>query len=495
MSITPRRRRSAWIVAASAACALVWPITTGTAMAEPQARSTVLVHGTDLPAAQRAVAESGLRPLSTLTRIGVIAASGTERQIAAATAADGVTHIERDRPLRLFGRTDGTGTPGGTAATGGTRASDSTGTIATRSTLARHTLRAPDGRPLDGHGVGIAVIDTGISPHHPAFHLPDGSSKVVRNIKSLCVLNVPGCLVDLPSLVETDAVSLGGHGTHVSGIAAGNPGTLPDGTRVGGAAPGARLVSISVGLGQVLLGADIGLNWVLEHHRAPCGPGVPASVCPPIRVVNNSYGSAGEFDPSSAQAKLQRALAAEGVVTVWANGNSGGDGSVNRSNPPGSDSTPGVVSVASYNDQGTGSRHGSVSAFSSRGARKDPASWPDISAPGERIISSCRWYLPICASATRPRVGSGLLAFGEYNTLNGTSMAAPQVSGVVAQLFQAAPRASAGRIEHALKSTAHRYTDGAPYTRIGRYLAGFDKGTGLVDTVAAARSLGARSDG
>ncbi|MQA12130.1 MAG: S8 family serine peptidase, partial [Pseudonocardiaceae bacterium] len=301
----------------------------------------------------------------------------------------------------------------------------------------------------------------------------------------------PNCLVDLPQGADSDALSLGGHGTHVSGIAAGNPLTLPDGAEVGGSAPGAKLVSISVGFGVLLIGADVGLNWILENHDAPCGDGIPASVCPPIKVVNNSYGSTGEFDPNSATAKLQRALAAEGVVTVWANGNSGGDGSTNESNPPGQDPTPGVVSVASYNDQGTGTRDGAVSEFSSRGAANDTSSWPDISAPGENIISSCQIYLPVCSTGLESHNGPGMLDVGTYNVISGTSMAAPQVSGIVAQLSQAAPSAGAGQIEDGLKSTAYKFADGAAYTPVGSYSSSYDKGTGLVDTVAAASMLGA----
>lgn len=84
--------------------------------------------------------------------------------------------------------------------------------------------------------------------------------------------------------------------------------------------------------------------------------------CPPIKVVNNSYGPAGggEFDPRTAMAKLQRELAAEGVVTVWVNGNDAGDGSRNRSNPAGQDPTQGVISVASYFDRDTGTRDGAM---------------------------------------------------------------------------------------------------------------------------------------
>lgn len=86
----------------------------------------------------------------------------------------------------------------------------------------------------------------------------------------------------------------------------------------------------------MILGADSALNWVLENHAAPCGAGVPAATCPPIKVTNNSYGptGGGEFDPESATVKLQRALAADGVVTVWAAGDDGGDGSESLTNRP-----------------------------------------------------------------------------------------------------------------------------------------------------------------
>ena len=136
--------------------------------------------------------------------------------------------------------------------------------------------------------------------------------------------------------------------------------------------------------------------------------------------------------------KLQRALAAEGVVTVWANGNDGGDGSESLSNPPGMDPTGGVISVASYNDLGTGTRDGEVSEFSSRGAANDVSTYPDVSAPGDTITSSCRIYLPICTTGLDPVDG------GDYNTISGTSMAAPHIAGIVAQLFQDSPGATRG---------------------------------------------------
>ncbi|WP_216208617.1 S8 family serine peptidase [Amycolatopsis aidingensis] len=436
-------------------------------------RVTVLVHGTDLAAAGRAVRQAGLSKLTSFDRIGVVAATGTVAEVGAARAAEGVVYVERNDPLRTFA---------------------SSGTTATRSAAARTTRTGADGEPLDGRGVSVAVIDTGVDPTHPAFRGPDGASRVVRNLKSLCLQGTgTGCILPVPDFLDTDTLSVGGHGTHVAGIAAGSPYTLGEGTVVGGSAPGSKIVSISTGAALVVLGTDAALNWVLENHEAPCGAGIPASTCPPIKVVNNSYGPSGggAFDPNSATVKLQRALAAEGVVTVWANGNDGGDGSANLSNPPGQDPTPGVLSVASYDDAGSGTRDGTVSAFSSRGSETDRRSWPDISAPGSNIVSSCRLYLLICTQGLQPKNGPGLLDLGTYNVISGTSMAAPQIAGIVAQLFQARPQASPGEIEHALKATAHKYADGAPYRQAGDYTSSFDKGTGLADVVAAATLLGA----
>jgi serine protease AprX len=198
-------------------------------------------------------------------------------------------------------------------------------------------------------------------------------------------------------------------------------------------------------------------------------------------VVNNSYGpqGGGKFDPNSATVKLQRQLVKEGVVMVWAAGNDGGDGSKSLTNPPAQDPTGGIISVASYNDQNTGTRTGPVSKFSSRGAKTDPSTWPTISAPGENILGACRVYLPICSTGLKPRSGPGLLDVGSYNVLSGTSMAAPQIVGIVALLFQADPTATPAQIEKALKSTAFRYSNGAPYQQVGGDQTSFDNDTGL----------------
>lgn len=373
------------------------------------------------------------------------------------------------------------------------------GVVADRAVLAQQRLVDAAGRPLDGRGTTIAVIDTGIDPTHPAFALPGGGTKVVRVLSALPCLQYgedspytdqtgsdPSCLVDVPAGVTSDA-GHGGHGTFVSGVAVGNPLTLSDGTRVGGAAPGARVLMISTT--TALVGIENAFAWILLHHAAPCGAGVSATVCPPIRVINCSWGA---DKPIIMQ--LQDKLARAGVLTVWANGNSGGDGSVSKSNYAAThDRTPGVIAVASYDDLGTGSRHGVLSDTSSRGLRTDPKTWPDISAPGVNIVSSCRGYNAICPAieTQNPRNGPGPTDIATYFIGSGTSFSAPQVCGIVALLFQADPRASAALIESTLERTALRYRNGAPYVRVGGVLTSFDKGTGLVDAYAAALALGA----
>ncbi|MBV1856418.1 S8 family serine peptidase [Catellatospora tritici] len=434
----------------------------------------VFVHANDIDTARGAVTRAGLTLITTWDKIGVAVARGTSAQVAAVRAVAGVTYVEGDQSIKLL---------------------LSSSHAATRGQQARVGLRDGQGRPVDGRGVSAAIIDSGVDGTHPFFRNADGTSAVKLNLKNVCgpltdlgvTLPVPNdsCFADLTAINDTDTLSVGGHGTHVAGIVGGRDTRLSDGTQVHGAAPGATLISLSVGAGLTIFGSDSALNWVLDHHANPCAG------CPPIRVSNNSYGpvGGGPFDPNSATTKLQRALAAEGVLTIWAAGNDGPGNSA--TNPPGQDPTPGVIMVASYDDQGTGTRDGLVSDFSSRGAAGQPATYPDISAPGSNITSSCRAYLAICATGLDPHNGPGLLDIATFNTISGTSMATPHVVGIVTQLFQVAPNASPAQIESAVKATAYKFGNGAAYEAYGPYTTSVDKGTGLIDAYAAALSLGA----
>jgi len=62
-------------------------------------------------------------------------------------------------------------------------------------------------------------------------------------------------------------------------------------------------------------------------------------------------------------------------------------------------------------------------------------------------------------------------------------------SGSWGRAGKAAPAASPAAMEDALKSTTYAYANGAGYQQVGAYATSFDKGTGLVDVVAAATAL------
>ena len=86
------------------------------------------------------------------------------------------------------------------------------------------TLTGANGSALDGSGVSVAVIDSGVDPTHPYFQNEDGSSAVVANLKSVCLdesTTSTDCVVEVPASSTPTPISGGGHGTHVNGIVAG----------------------------------------------------------------------------------------------------------------------------------------------------------------------------------------------------------------------------------------------------------------------------------
>lgn len=453
------------------------------ATAQPGDTLRVFVTGATLADATSAARASGLRVDTTWPRVRTAVAVGPAAAVARVRQAPGVIYVEGDRPISL---------------------NLDTSHAATRGEQALQGFTAPDGGEstgVDGTGVSIAVIDSGIDGTHPFFELPDGSSRVVRNLKLACHQVADPCTgpagdapdpawVDMTSVNDTDHGALGGHGTHVAGIAGGGYGVTADGRKLHGAAPDARLVGLGVGEGLSIYGGYAAMNWVLEHNAAPCGAGVPVDRCPPIKVVNNSWGptGGGEYDPASVGSALQDALVQAGVTVVWAAGNgdatnNGGDGSDNRVNPPAQSPTPGVLGVANYDDGDTGTRDGGLDSSSSRGEQGRADTYPDISAPGASITSSCRPTLPICYGNADTGDGSRL-----YYSIGGTSMAAPHIAGIVAQLLEADPSLTPGEIEDVLEDTAYKFSGGGPYEADPRNpddLASFDKGHGLVDVVEA----------
>jgi subtilisin family serine protease len=279
-----------------------------------------------------------------------------------------------------------------------------------------------------------------------------------------------------------------GHGDLVAGVAAGFERTTMNGRTVRGVAPGAKLVGLGSGLTRMrVYGVASGLNWVLENHLDPCGDGS----CPPIKVVNNSWGTTGSvaFNPDAAISKLADQLVSAGVVVVFAAGNSGGDGSVNQVSAHARNPTPGVIGVANYDDADLGSRDSDLHASSSRGLKTDPTTYPDLAAPGTDITSACPPTALDCYPEEEVREG-GHDAFDidpYYATARGTSLSAPYVAGVAALLLEANPALSPAEIEYMLEDTAYQFgpDDYVTDPRNPNHTTSFDRGHGLVDVTAA----------
>ena len=314
-------------------------------------------------------------------------------------------------------------------------------------------IKDASGRPIDGRGVGVAVVDSGIDGMHPdlAHRLLEGDAAPVQ-------FNYKVESIALVDMVYTDTTS--GHGTHVAGIVGGR-GTKETGMK--GVAPGSTLYGFGIGELANTLWPNQAFDWIVQNG---------AHQDPPIRVVTNSWGSMGAYDPNSLTSKLVDQMVAQGMVVVFSAGNSGGDGSQAMTSRECRIPKTGVICVAWYNDMDLGSRTGTIDPASSRGLSGDRSTWPDISAPGGTIRSARTPFGWV--------TGIGLTEY--YVTLEGTSMAAPHVAGAAALMLQANPNLSPAQVESIIKSTALKYADGGSYDGSGSHVG---KGHGLLDAYAA----------
>ena len=153
--------------------------------------------------------------------------------------------------------------------------------------------------------------------------------------------------------------------THVGGTIAGN-GDASGGRRLG-TAKGAQLVALGTGDGVSIFAAEQGLEWVYEHSRPGNNPNN-------IRVVSNSWGTDGDYNPQGAIATITDALTFEnGVAVIFAASNSGGSGAEDDSDLEHvyANTLP-AISIAALTHDGTAVLHSA--------ARMDESatSWPDL---------------------------------------------------------------------------------------------------------------------
>jgi serine protease AprX len=318
---------------------------------------------------------------------------------------------------------------------------------------------------LTGAGIGVAVIDSGVSTWHDdltnrsSLLYPWGNQRV-----SAFVDFVNG---------RTAPYDDEGHGSHVAGIIAGN-GHDSNGQKAG-IAPDASLSVLKVldahGKGTVsnIIAA---LDWVLANRTKYN-----------IRVVNLSVGAAIKesywTDPLTLAAKR---VVDAGVVVVGAAGNRGknaaGQPQYGGITAPGN--APWVLTVGASSTNGTVNRSDDTMAgFSSRGPTYlDWSAKPDLVAPGQGTVSLAAPGSTLVQSLANFLV-PGLLntSTPAYLSLSGTSMAAPVVAGTVALMLEANPALTPNAVKAILQYTAQDYS---AYN-------GLTQGAGFLNTVGAVR--------
>ena len=269
---------------------------------------------------------------------------------------------------------------------------------------------------LDGSGVGIAILDSGIAWNHYSMRAADGKTSRVKAAVDLQLAGdatmvglkdwtvgvdvsaslYPGSktMLAYEKQITANGASrsdLYGHGSHVAAIAAGQGAYRSQDST--GVAPNANLYDVKVldgtGMGQL---SDVlaGIDWVIYHAKEYN-----------IRVMNLSLAAdSHESYLTDPLCRAVRSAVASGITVVVAAGNFGKNaagaevyGSISS---PGND--PSVITIGSVNTKGTASRSDdTVNFFSSRGPTRgayvdtagvrhvDNLLKPDLVAPGNKV--------------------------------------------------------------------------------------------------------------
>ena len=341
--------------------------------------------------------------------------------------------------------------------------------------------RLNGGIPVSGDGdFSVMVIDSGVDATHADLQF---GPKVVQNVQTMVgAATLPGFTpnVAIENVPNTDQTV--GHGTHCAGIVGGT------GARSGGAyagvAPGAKIIGAGLGAGLFVLNAVAAWEWGLTNQFRY-----------KIRVVSNSYGSAGAYNPNNPIMRAAEMAHDRNITVLFAGANSGpAKGTLNLYAK-----SPKVIGVAA------GSKEGDLASFSSRGTPRaerlgnsdplDDFDAPTITAPGTgRIYNSNAGRFTtdiISVRSTSNLVSNGgtddaelpAYAIPFYTQISGTSMATPFAAGVVALMLDADPTLTPAEIKQILMETASKMP--------GR--AEWEVGAGYINAYAAVDKVYNRS--
>lgn len=332
------------------------------------------------------------------------------------------------------------------------------------STLARQQF------DLSGKGVGVAVIDSGITSWHDDLDIAAGDPVNPRRVAFFKDFTAPDDSNVWTPPTPNDPY---GHGTHVAGIIAGS-GFDSDGQRTG-IAPGVELVGLKV--------LDGDGNGHISDVIAALDYAVSIRDTYKIRIINLSVGSGISesywTDPLAQAAK--RAVDA-GIVVVASAGNLGknanGDIQYGGITAPGN--APWVLTVGASSHQGTVQRSDDVvGSFSSRGPTWiDFGAKPDLVAPGVGIESLSDPNSALYSELPDYLLdGSHPMRYKPYLSLSGTSMAAPVVSGTIALMLEANPTLTPNAVKAILEFTAQARSGESPLA----------EGAGMLNALGAIR--------
>lgn len=294
------------------------------------------------------------------------------------------------------------------------------------------------GRVIDGEGVTIAVVDSGVDLNHPDF----GAGRRKTRVRSVDFVSRRGRGMDRY-----------GHGTHVAGIVAGNGrASLGEPVSCAGTAPAARILNLRV------LRED-GVGYVSSVIRA-IGYAIDNRHREGIRILNLSLGHPVYEPYSDDPLCVATGMAVEaGIAVVVAAGNSGtSDGRVLYGGIHSPGNAPWVITVGATKTNQTVQRSDDeVASYSSRGPTVfDGLFKPDLVAPGNQVVA-CRPRECFLAR-NYPRVIVELSdgSTESYMRLSGTSMATPLVSGTLALMFDANPSLTPSAAKAILLYTAEK---------------------------------------
>jgi serine protease AprX len=300
------------------------------------------------------------------------------------------------------------------------------------------TIRADkvwnDPKLLQGQGIGVAVVDSGINSNGDLY-TNMGVNRQVADVRFNTDYN-------------QNASDGYGHGTHISSVVGGD-GSESNGKYIG-VAPMVNIINVKVSNDDgIARASDViqGLQWVLDHKNAYN-----------IRVVNLSFNStvAESYHTSPLDAAVE-ILWFNKIVVVASAGN--------QSNgilyPPAND--PFIITVGATDDKGTSSLNDDiVTSFSAYGTTSDGIKKPDLVAPGKNIVARLVNTNMGLAKAHPANVISNT-----YFKMSGTSVSAPMVSGAVAILLQSEPNLNPDQVKYRLTSTANKSWNGYNSTKAG----------------------------